>query len=183
MVVWLRILVTEPTIRYNEADPSPQRNHQHTWSNSLTQSHLQEGEPHYVTMAWVERLAAVAQTNPSIRLATHLCERWVQDVLKGDDTFSEGPPDHGLSAGLKQCDCTEQSQRVVALELRRQLCRSCTPKLPTRVSTSQQNREKQSLSEGLMNLDTTESAGANGLPPNVSMLRDESKGTGVLVSS
>ena len=89
MVVWLRILVTEPTIRYNEADPSPQRNHQHTWSNSLTQSHLQEGEPHYATMGWVERLAAVAQTNPSKKLATHLCKRRDNDVLKGDNTFLE----------------------------------------------------------------------------------------------
>ena len=40
-------------------------------------------------MGWVERLATVAQRNPSMKLATHLCERRVNDVFKGDDTFVE----------------------------------------------------------------------------------------------
>ena len=183
VVVWPHVLVTELTIRYKETDLSPQWNNQHTWSNNHAQSHLQEGKAHNATMVWVERLAAVAQKNQSMKLATHLCKPRDNNVLKGDDTFFGGPPDRGLSASPNQCDCTEQSRRVVALELRRQLCRSCTPTLTTRVSTSQQNREKQSLSEGLLNLDTTESAGADGLPPNVSMLVDEYKRTEVLVSS
>ena len=47
---------------------------------------------------------------------------------------------------------------------------------PNRIQT------QKSLSEGPLNLDTTESGGANGLPPNVSMLVYESKRTGVLAS-
>ena len=133
-------------------------------------------------MGWVERLATVAQRNPSMKLATHLCERRVNDVFKGDDTFSGGRSDHGLSTGPNQCDCTAKSRCVVALELRRQLCGSCTPTLTTRVSTSKQNPDTQSLSEGPLNLDTIESGCAGGLPPNASMLVDESKQTGALAT-
>ena len=77
----------------------------------------------------------------------------------------------------------EQSRRVVALELRRQLFGSGPITHTTRVSILQKNREIRTLSEALLKLDTTKSVGADGLPSNVSMLGDESKGTGVLASS
>ena len=117
-----------------------------------------------------------------MKLAAHLCERRVNDVLKGGDAFLEALQTMGFRR--VQINATARNGADVSL------LSSCVDNFAGLVGRHpqlefilQKNQETKSLWEGLLNLDTTESGGVGGLPPNVSMLVDESKGTGVLASS
>jgi hypothetical protein len=146
-----------------------------------------EGQPRYPTKEWVALLSETAGAknhNPrnrnKMKLAAHLCERRVDEVLRGDDSFVSELYEWGF--GRVQINATA----VNGVDT------SVFDKHPTAAIKNflaivhhhpelefilQKNDETRPLWEGVLiytNINNIE------FPSNVSMLLDESKGTGVL---
>jgi hypothetical protein len=158
-----------------------------------------EGTPRYASPCWVDDLAVVAKkynaatttisssssnsnnkTVP-IKLAAHLCERRVNEVLDGDSSFVEKLQEWGFrrvqvnATAVNGVDTSRLGDSIKSF-LR------IVQKFPQLEFILQKNEETRPLWEGILNLDdeTLNSGRIGFLPPNVSMLLDESKGTGVL---
>jgi phosphoribosylanthranilate isomerase len=140
-----------------------------------------QGQPRYASIEWVKQLSAVAARmgvgggeNPKMKLAAHLCGTHVNDVLndKADPFLSQLT---AWSFRRVQINATRvngvdtsrlaESVPIVSAMIKRH------PQLEFII---QKNEETRPLWEGLWN---------DGLPSNVSMLVDESKGTGVTATS
>lgn len=126
-----------------------------------------EGTPRYASMDWVQRFCAL---HPP-KLAAHLCGSRVNEVLYGDDTFlRQLPPSFQRvqinATAVNGVDTSRLSESAPLL-------RGLILEFPQLEFILQKNEETQPLWQGLLDL---------GLPPNVTMLMDESKGTGVLLS-
>ncbi len=141
-----------------------------------------EGSPRYASAAFVETLAGVAQ-KAKMQLAAHLCERRVNEVLKGDDSFVKRLPEWGFhrvqvnATAVNGVDTSQLAESVPAFL-------SLVAKYPTLEFILQKNDETKPLWETILRLNDEALAGPVGhLPKNVSMLLDESKGTGVLAST
>lgn len=143
-----------------------------------------EGQPRYPSKQWVDDLSkAVAASNKvstKMKLAAHLCERRVDEVLKGDDTFVRNLSNWGF--GRVQINATavngvdtsvfeNNPQGVIQNFL------AVVDQNPDLEFILQKNAETRPLWEGVLQ-HTIEMGKA--FPSNVSMLLDESKGTGVL---
>ncbi len=50
------------------------------------------GKSRYPSANWVERLSRVVYENPNMKLAAHLCGKWVEDILSGELTFVTSNP-------------------------------------------------------------------------------------------
>ena len=142
-----------------------------------------EGTPRYASPEWVKKLAEVAaKSGGKMKLAAHLCGSRVNEVLNGDDLFLSTIPTLGFQRvqinatavnGVDTSHLLESVDTFLAI----------VNKYPNLEFILQKNAETQPLWSEILNRDT-ESAGKLGhLPVNMSMLLDESKGTGVLVSS
>ena len=152
----------------------------------------QEGQPRYATTSWVESLAAAVQaanqynndnknknsnknnattTNNNIKLAAHFCGSRVNDVLAGNgDDFIQQIINWGFGRiqinatavnGVDTARLAEQAPNIVALALRFRHVEFII----------QQNEETRPLWQRLLEESCL-------LPKNISMLVDESKGTG-----
>jgi hypothetical protein len=142
-----------------------------------------EGQPRYATTEWVQRLAQVAsKSDGKMKLAAHFCGARVNEVLVGDDSFLKRLP----SLGFKRVQINATAVNGVDISRLGGSVESfltVVTKHPELEFILQKNAETQPLWEGLLELES-EAAGKEGyLPKNVSMLLDESKGTGVLASS
>eukprot|EP00560_Eucampia_antarctica_P008437 CAMPEP_0197825248 /NCGR_PEP_ID=MMETSP1437-20131217/2360_1 /TAXON_ID=49252 ORGANISM="Eucampia antarctica, Strain CCMP1452" /NCGR_SAMPLE_ID=MMETSP1437 /ASSEMBLY_ACC=CAM_ASM_001096 /LENGTH=233 /DNA_ID=CAMNT_0043425169 /DNA_START=177 /DNA_END=875 /DNA_ORIENTATION=+ len=137
-----------------------------------------EGEPRYASKEWVQRLGTVAMlSSDKMNLAAHLCGTRVNDALDGNDAFLSTLP----SLGFKRVQINATAVNGVDASNLRQ-------SVPTLVSLMekykhslafiiQKNEETKPLWEGLIqHYDAV-------FPDNVTMLVDESKGTGTLASS
>lgn len=150
-----------------------------------------EGEPRYASSAWVERLKAVAAaseagTNMKMKLAAHFCESRVNQVLSGDDSFVatlvgtfqriqiNATAVNGVDMSYLGDDKIEATLQSVA---------SLIHKHPEIEFILQKNDETKPLWSGLLQMDSDQTGPTGALPPNVSMLVDESKGTGVMSST
>ena len=138
-----------------------------------------EGEPRYATMGWVrEKLHPVfLQSNGSLRLAAHFCGVRVNEVLSGDDTFVR----EIAALGFRRIQINATAVNGVD-----------TSNLPGAVPIVaalmaknlgvefiiQRSDETEPLWGGLAAL-----ADSPGGPKNMSMLFDESKGTGKMLAS
>jgi phosphoribosylanthranilate isomerase len=134
-----------------------------------------QGQPRYASTAWVERLSAVAgRMDGKMKLAAHLCGSRVNQVLDGTaDDFLEQL--YAWSFRRVQINATavngvDTSRLAQAVPI----VAALMVKHPQLEFIVQKNEETRPLWEGLFKA---------GLPPNVSMLVDESKGTGVTASS
>lgn len=142
-----------------------------------------EGEPRYATMEWVERLSKVAtKSDGSMKLAAHLCGARVNEVLAGDTTFLRKVSAWGFqrvqinATAVNGVDTSKLAESVPSFL-------STVQAHPELEFILQKNAETKPLWEGVL-ASASEAAGKAGyLPKNVSMLVDESKGTGVLASS
>jgi phosphoribosylanthranilate isomerase len=130
-----------------------------------------EGEPRYATTAWVEELA---QSKPlPMKLAAHLCGSRVNEVLRGESAFCEQLAAWGFqrvqinATAVNGVDTSQMAEKVPRVA-------QVIQKFPQLEFILQKNEETRPLWEGLL---------LAGLPPNASMLVDESKGTGVSASS
>lgn len=142
-----------------------------------------EGQPRYATTAWVEQLASVAaKSKGKMKLAAHLCGSRVNEVLLGDDSFLKILTAWGfqrVQINATAVNGVDTSRLAESVETFLKVVHSH----PELEFILQKNEETKPLWDGLLSLDN-DLAGQRGyLPKNVSMLVDESKGTGVLASS
>jgi hypothetical protein len=133
-----------------------------------------EGTPRYASMGYVrdKLLPAYKACNGSMRLAAHLCGARVNEVLKGDDAFVGELSALGFrrvqinATAVNGVDTSDLPNRIgdVVAVMRRH---------PGMEFILQRSDETRPLWEGVA---------ASGVA-NMSMLFDESKGTGALLSS
>mmetsp|Transcript_33336 Transcript_33336/g.49038 ORF Transcript_33336/g.49038 Transcript_33336/m.49038 type:complete len:304 (+) Transcript_33336:93-1004(+) len=150
-----------------------------------------EGEPRYASYEWVRKLSTVAsRSSPSpneMRLAAHLCGSRVNDVLKGNGSFLSTLIDLGFqrvqinATAVNGVDTSELGSHAETLY---NVMKLYAHKLQFII---QKNEETRPLWEGLLQHHKDSSSDDIGtsllLPSNVSMLLDESKGTGMLSKS
>jgi len=128
-----------------------------------------EGQPRYATVSWVERLSRINE----MRLAAHLCGSRVNEVLEGKDDFLFQLDKWGFqrvqinATAVNGVDTSHLAESVPPLI-------SIIRKFPQLEFIIQKNEETRPLWEELLKA---------GSPGNVSMLVDESKGTGVAAKS
>lgn len=149
-----------------------------------------EGQPRYASSKFVENLACVVKkyndnfVDAPMKLAAHLCERRVNDVLDGDSSFIEKLQHWGFrrvqinATAVNGVDTSRLGDSITSFL-------SVVQKFPRLEFILQKNEETRPLWEGILNLhDESFNSGPVGhLPVNVSMLLDESKGTGVLADT
>jgi len=142
-----------------------------------------EGEPRYATKEWVKELGKLASTSGGkMELAAHLCGARVNEVLSGNDSFLSTLPSLGFkrvqinATAVNGVDTTNLSGSVSSLGL-------IISRFPNIEFILQKNEETSPLCDGILKSIDRKCGGANKLPPNVTMLVDESKGTGVLATS
>lgn len=151
-----------------------------------------EGQPRYPTPDWVRRLSKAVKlrnehehkhehnhnTTPHrMKLAAHLCERRVDEVLRGDDAFVQQLQEWGFGRVQINATAVNGVDTSVFEHPEQPFVRgflSVAAKHPNLEFILQQNEETRPLWEGVL-----EHCGDE-FPDNVSMLLDESKGTGVL---
>jgi hypothetical protein len=147
-----------------------------------------EGQPRYASASWVKRLVAVASKSSNMKLAAHLCQSRVNQVLKGDDSFIQST----IKGNFQRVQINATAVNGVdmsALEDSRigdtlTAFAGLVNKHSDIEFILQKNDETKPLWNGLLQMDTPEAGGKAGrLPPNVSMLVDDSKGTGVVSST
>ena len=142
-----------------------------------------EGQPRYASPKWVEKLSKASKMSYGrMRLAAHLCGSRVNEVLIGDDAFLKTLANLGFqrvqinATAVNGVDTSKLKESV-----------ACFSKVisdhPELEFILQKNDETRPLWEGLLRLENDTAGKAGYLPKNVSMLVDESKGTGVLASS
>jgi len=132
-----------------------------------------EGLPRYASTLWVESFSKVI-LKAKIKAAAHLCGSRVNQVLDGDTSFLEQLSSWGFSrvqinaTAVNGVDTSKLAGQVPTLL-------SLTQKLPHLEFILQKNDETSPLWKGVLEKGV--------VPQNISMLVDESKGTGVLASS
>lgn len=131
-----------------------------------------EGRPRYATEKWVERFSKII-FSCKIKAAAHFCGARVEQVLRGEASFLEQVVAWGFQRvqinatstnGVDTSRLGEQVSNFLAM----------TERFPNLEFILQKNEETRQLWEGVLNY---------GIPNNVSMLVDESKGTGVTPKS
>ena len=154
-------------------------------NNLLCLPHIRlKNKTRYASPEWVQKLAAVAaKSDGKMQLAAHLCGSRVNDVLNGDDGFLSTL--HGLGFKRVQINATAVNGVDVS-RLRESVDTFLTvvQNHPELEFILQKNDETQPLWGKILTLDNEISGGQSGrVPNNVSMLVDESKGTGVAPTS
>jgi hypothetical protein len=142
-----------------------------------------QGTPRYASPEWVEKLSLVAKlSHGRMRLAAHLCGTRVNEVLDGNDSFLKTLVGLGFqrvqinATAVNGVDTSRLGESAAILS-------TVVSDHPELEFILQKNDETKPLWEGLLNLENDAAGKAGQLPENVSMLVDESKGTGVLASS
>lgn len=136
-----------------------------------------QGQPRYASPHWVERLVRLKHklaNHTDVQLAAHLCGTRVDEVLAGDGSFLQelqgwgfkriqinATPVNGVNTS-----CLKESVPTVL---------SLIQQYPDLEFILQRNEETKPLWQGILD--------AGSVPANVSMLMDESKGTGKAMSS
>ena len=150
-----------------------------------------EGEPRYASSEWVKRLGEVASKSSQssenggkskMKLAAHFCGARVNEVLQGDDAFISSLSDLGFqrvqinATAVNGVDTSRLAESVDSFL-------SVVTKHPELEFIIQKNAETRPLWEPLLSTESDLAGKEGHLPKNMSMLVDESKGTGVLASS
>ncbi|KAL7578301.1 hypothetical protein ACA910_012712 [Epithemia clementina (nom. ined.)] len=133
-----------------------------------------EGQPRYASPQWVEQFGRLLVQNKQIQAAAHLCGSRVTQVLQGDYLFVEtlvscwGFSRIQINAtAVNGVDVSNLAEQVPTFL-------SVVQKFPNTEFIVQKNEETRPLWEGIL---------AQGIPNNLSMLVDESKGTGMAAKS
>ena len=138
-----------------------------------------EGQPRYASPEWVQKLSSVAaKSNGKMKLAAHLCGSRVNEVLDGNDSFLSTLPTLGFqrvqinATAVNGVDVSRLGDMVDSFL-------SVVARHPELEFILQKNEETKPLWNGLLQMDSHEAGPSGFLLPNVSMLVDESKGTGI----
>jgi len=146
-----------------------------------------EGQPRYPTKEWVGLLSETAGAKNhnrlnrnKMKLAAHLCERRVDEVLRGDDSFVSELYEWGF--GRVQINATAVNGVDTSVFDKHPTAGienflAVVHQHPELEFILQKNDETKPLWEGVLIYTNNNNIE---FPPNVSMLLDESKGTGVL---
>ena len=152
-----------------------------------------EGEPRYASSAWVEKLRAVAaasklssSSTTTMKLAAHFCESRVNQVLQGDDSFvatlvGTFQRIQINATAVNGVDMSFLGDDKIAATLQSVI--GIIHKYPELEFILQKNDETKPLWNGLLEMESDQAGPCGSLPPNVSMLVDDSKGTGVMSST
>lgn len=142
-----------------------------------------EGTPRYASSEWVKKVGKiVSKSTVNMKLAAHLCGTRVNDILKGNDEFLSTLPALGFkriqinATAVNGVDVSNLSASVPLLA-------KLMHKYKQLEFILQKNEETRPLWEGLLSCDNEYSGKKDCLPSNVTMLVDESKGTGVLANA
>lgn len=133
-----------------------------------------EGQPRYARMDWVEGVLGKywRKSNGSMRLAAHLCGERVNEVLRGEPDFLTKIA--GLGFRRVQINATEVNGVDTSnLSEKAGVLATLMSQFPFLEFIIQRSDETAPLWKSLEVIN----------PPNMSMLFDESKGTGVLSSN
>lgn len=133
------------------------------------------GTARFASKQWLQRLSRV-NNGRQMRLAGHLCSSRCEEVLKGDSSFVRSAHEE-LGIGRFQINATAANHVDMALvnpESAARL-RAVMEEVPQVEFIIQRNAETRPLWGAL-------EASGHGLPPNMSYLFDESKGTGVVAA-
>ena len=141
-----------------------------------------EGQPRYASTAWVMKLAEAAassnrmSSSGDMKLAAHLCGSRVNEVLSGDTAFLLRLVKWGfrrVQINATAVNGVDTSRLVESIPHVLDAMKA----VPTLEFILQKNNETKPLWQGLLD-------SVSGKPPsNMSMLVDESKGTGVAATS
>lgn len=149
-----------------------------------------EGQPRYATTEWRNRLGAVAALNPDMNLAAHLCGSHVNHLLSSGDDADDDGSSSVISAFLSSLapsgfrrvqinatavngvDTSEMESKVTYLA-------EAIGQHPELEFIIQRNDETRRLWETMLDREAGGYGPKGGLPGNVVLLADESKGTGV----
>eukprot|EP00534_Pseudo-nitzschia_fraudulenta_P015302 CAMPEP_0201236880 /NCGR_PEP_ID=MMETSP0852-20130820/8241_1 /ASSEMBLY_ACC=CAM_ASM_000632 /TAXON_ID=183588 /ORGANISM="Pseudo-nitzschia fraudulenta, Strain WWA7" /LENGTH=290 /DNA_ID=CAMNT_0047530947 /DNA_START=161 /DNA_END=1033 /DNA_ORIENTATION=- len=147
-----------------------------------------EGQPRYASEEWVVSLSEVVkaknQHGRPMNLAAHLCERRVDEVLRGEDSFVQKLRDWGfrrIQVNATANNGVDTSVLVADPGGMVQNFLSVVRKHPGLEFIVQTNEETRLFWEGVTKATNAEASTETTLK-NISMLLDESKGTGVLPS-
>jgi len=140
-----------------------------------------EGDPRFPTEEWVNKVAEVANSSGGkMTLAAHLCGKRCMEILDGDDTFVSTLFDRGFRR--VQVNATARNAVDISqgntLEYVQSLW-SVISKHPELEFIIQRNQETKPLYEGLLTNRSQKRGPAGVLLSNITMLVDESKGTGI----
>ena len=146
--------------------------------------HDKEGQPRYASPEWVQKLSSVAaKSNGKMKLAAHLCGSRVNEVLDGNDSFLSTLPTLGFqrvqinATAVNGVDVSRLGDMVDSFL-------SVVARHPELEFILQKNDETSPLWQKILSTDNDDLAGKSGyIPSNMSMLVDESKGTGISPSS
>lgn len=136
-----------------------------------------EGQPRYATTAWVQQLADMKPA--CMKLAAHLCGSRVNQVLEGDTQFIAQVAAWGFArvqinaTAVNGVDTARLAEQVPNVK-------KIIQAFPQLEFIIQQNAETQPLWQGLLEEYKSDNTS---IPTNLTMLVDESKGTGVTASS
>lgn len=131
-----------------------------------------EGQPRYASKEWVDEVSKVCASS-GMTLAAHLCGKRVNECLDGDDTFLATLYPMGFrrvqinATAVNGVDTSYLAEAVPTVA-------KLMAKHENLEFIIQKNEETKLLWSGLLDY---------GMPSNVTMLLDESKGTGVLSKS
>lgn len=139
-----------------------------------------EGEPRYASKDWVSTLGSVAATSGGrMTLAAHLCGKRVNEILNGNDEFISTLYPLGFRRvqinatainGVDTSNLSGSTEMVAKVFSQHQELEFML----------QKNEETSPLWEGILQSDSDICGSKGELPSNVTMLLDESKGTGTL---
>lgn len=160
-----------------------------------------EGEPRYASKEWVDEVSEVA-AKTSMTLAAHLCGMRVNQLLDGDDAFIATLHSKGfrrIQINATAVNGVDTSNLASSLPHLTQIITNYQDQFEFII---QKNQETEPLWNGLLQFYIKNDSGSNSgsgsnsdsdstctnnhgtvLPSNVTMLVDESKGTGLLASS
>lgn len=141
-----------------------------------------EGQPRYATTEWRTRLGAVAAKTPEMKLAAHLCGAHVNHLLSGD-TFESSVFLSSLKPlGFRRVQINATAVNGVDtsdMEYKALNLAECIESHPELEFILQRNDETRCLWEKMVETDGEGCGPKGGLPKNVVLLADESKGTGM----
>ena len=130
---------------------------------------MQQGEPRYASRDWVTKLVGVA-SGKNMNLAAHLCGQHANELLDGDDAFVKVLLDWGFqrsqinATAINGVDMSFNPSKAANNLI------SIAQKYPAMEFIIQQNEETRPLWQEIID--------QGAFPANISMLLDESKGTG-----
>lgn len=125
-------------------------------------SKRQEGSPRFPGRDWIDKFCDVASVN-KLNVSTHLCGRWVRELLLGELNWAEVPDVIGVSQRLQINTHAET--------------------LPNRLAFADNIRQNHSVSEIIFQWDAVNdhlTHAARGLGLNAVALFDKSGGAGIL---